>query len=308
VKGLAACALLLTLVATCMAMALAAALGAATPSSAAGAPDGSCGWSALGRKDIPLAYQAIYAAAAATERLDCAILAAIGRVETDHGRLDAPGVTSGTNGSGAAGPCQFLIPTWELSGIGDGGDVYDPRDCVPAMARYLKKGGAPGNYHAAILSYNHADWYVQLVLSWADRYRGDALPVPSAPADLATSMTPKEIIDTVVLPLAAACCDIRRTPAENDAANAVHGPTTTGGHSDHQGPPDVAWAADMSNGTSPTPEMDKLAETLAQTFGMPWAGSGVTATHVAGFRVQMLYKTDIGGNHFGHVHLGVRRD
>ena len=117
--------------------------------------------------------------------------------------------------------------------------------------------------------------------------------------------TPKHIIDTIVLPIAQQS-GINRTSAENDAANARHGPTNTGNRSDHQGPGNVAWAADISNGSSPTPEMDKLARTLAKRFDIPWSGSGlVNATH-GGYRYQLIYRTTQGGNHFNHVHFGVR--
>jgi hypothetical protein len=117
--------------------------------------------------------------------------------------------------------------------------------------------------------------------------------------------TPKHIIDRIALPIAQQC-GINRTVAENDAANARHGPTNTGGTSDHQGPGHVAWAADISNGGSPTPEMDKLARALAQRFDIPWSGSGlVNATH-GGYRYQLIYRTMQGGNHFNHVHFGVK--
>jgi hypothetical protein len=117
--------------------------------------------------------------------------------------------------------------------------------------------------------------------------------------------TPKHIVDTIALPIARSC-GINRTTAENDAANARHGLTVTGGRSDHQGPPTVAWAADISNGGSPTPEMDRLARRLAQRFGIDWRGSGlVNATH-SGYRFQLIYRTYVGGNHFNHVHFGVR--
>ena len=116
---------------------------------------------------------------------------------------------------------------------------------------------------------------------------------------------PKHIIDTIVLPIAWEC-GINRTVAMNDAGNAAHGTTNTGNRSDHQGPPHVAWAADISNGGSPTPEMDKLARSLAQRFGIPWSGSGlVNATH-GGYRYQLIYRTNQGGNHFNHVHFGVK--
>jgi Domain of unknown function (DUF1906)/Putative peptidoglycan binding domain len=117
--------------------------------------------------------------------------------------------------------------------------------------------------------------------------------------------TPKHIIDAIVLPIAEAC-GIRRTPAENDAANARHGPTISGSLSDHQGPPARAWAADISNGGSPTPEMDRLARRLAERFNINWPGFGLhSATH-SGYRFQLIYRTHEGGNHFNHVHFGVK--
>ena len=117
--------------------------------------------------------------------------------------------------------------------------------------------------------------------------------------------TPEHIIDNIVLPIAPKC-GIHRTPAENDAANARHGATNTGGRSDHQGPGNVAWAADMSNGSSPTPEMDKLARALAQRFDIPWNGSGLVNAVHGGYRYQLIYRTMTGGNHYNHVHFGVR--
>ena len=52
--------------------------------------------------DIPADYLALYRAAAPhCPGLDWSILAAIGKVETNHGRLDAPGVSAGENASGA---------------------------------------------------------------------------------------------------------------------------------------------------------------------------------------------------------------
>jgi hypothetical protein len=87
------------------------------------------------------------------------------------------------------------------------------------------------------------------------------------------------------------------------AANAAHGPTVSGGRSDHQGPPDVAWAADISNGET-TPEEDDLAQAISEAFDIPWNGSGlVTVTH-GGYQLQLIYRTMEGGNHFTHVHFG----
>jgi membrane-bound lytic murein transglycosylase B len=50
----------------------------------------------------------------------------------------------------------------------------NPYDAVPAAALYLCRAGATQGeqgLYDAIFSYNHADWYVKLVLDLAARYR-----------------------------------------------------------------------------------------------------------------------------------------
>jgi hypothetical protein len=116
--------------------------------------------------------------------------------------------------------------------------------------------------------------------------------------------SPKHVIDSIVLPLAKKC-GITKTVAENDAANARHGATVNGGLSDHQGPPDQRWATDISNGSSPTPEMDCHAEAVAKRFGIPWTGSGAVSRTQGAYRVQLIYRSTVGGNHYNHTHTGV---
>ena len=100
---------------------------------------------------------------------DWYILAAVGKVETNHGE------NMGPSSAGAMGPMQFMPSTWESSGVDGNGDgvanVMDPRDAIPAAAKYLKTGGAPKDWYAALYSYNHADWYVKKVLGVAEGYR-----------------------------------------------------------------------------------------------------------------------------------------
>ena len=133
--------------------------------------------SAFAREDIPPAYYALYRAAAARFGLDWTILAAIGRVECDHGRDPAPACTveGQFNSAGAGGPAQFLVSTWRRYGISatDTGvpDMWNPADAIFGMANYLRACGAPGDYPQAIYGYNHAWWYVADVLGWARRYR-----------------------------------------------------------------------------------------------------------------------------------------
>ena len=72
-------------------------------------------------------------------------------------------------------------------------------------------------------------------------------------------------------------------------------------------PHGLAWAADMSNGGSPTPQMDRLARALAQEFRIPWSGSGAVSSTTGRYRFQLIYRSNVGGNHFNHVHFGVKR-
>ncbi|WP_280489723.1 bifunctional lytic transglycosylase/C40 family peptidase [Nocardia carnea] len=123
--------------------------------------------------------------------LDWSILAAIGKIETDHGRSPLPGVTSGENFAGAAGPMQFLAPTFDSvttrHPLPPGGAMppsrYNPHDAIHAAAHYLCDSGAPGDLNAAIFAYNHADWYVRDVLAQADRYSTHATTPPPGSGD-----------------------------------------------------------------------------------------------------------------------------
>jgi len=91
-------------------------------------------------------------------------------------------------------------------------------------------------------------------------------------------------------------------------ANAAHDVQTTSGNtSDHKGPPDFAWAADFSNGNAPTPQMDALAATIAGAFSIPWQGSGLVSAGNAEYRLQLIYRTCGGGDHWNHVHFGVKK-
>jgi hypothetical protein len=63
--------------------------------------------------DIPADYLALYRQAATVcPGLDWTILAAIGKIETNHGRSPLPGVRSGENQSRAGGTMQFLKNTF----------------------------------------------------------------------------------------------------------------------------------------------------------------------------------------------------
>lgn len=149
-------------------------------------------------------------------RLDWAVLAGIGQVESDHARggsLTADGATvepivgPALDGNGfaaipdsdggrldgdprwdrAVGPMQFLPTTWAVWGT-DGNDdtVADPHnmyDAVLSAGRYLCTGGRdlsdPQQLRTAVLSYNRSDTYADTVLAWIDYYRGAPPPDPA---------------------------------------------------------------------------------------------------------------------------------
>lgn len=106
------------------------------------------------------------------------LLAGIMKVETDFGRLNAAGVTSGANPWGASGFMQIgtggaagnTWATYATDGNEDGRkDVYDPADAVPGAAKKLRADGFP-DVHKALFAYNHAEWYVQKAQEYARSY------------------------------------------------------------------------------------------------------------------------------------------
>ena len=155
---------------------------------------------------IPADYLADYQKAGAAYGIPWTVLAGIGTVESNNGQSGLPGVHSGTNAFGAAGPMQFGVggaagDTWggapvhpatqHTGGYGIDGDhdgvvdVYDPADAIPSAASFLQAHGAPGNLQAALFSYNHSSQYVSQVLSWAARYAaGGAQAISAASSPL----------------------------------------------------------------------------------------------------------------------------
>ena len=119
-------------------------------------------------------YVQIYKAAAKRYGFaeDWYILAAVGKVESDHG------ANMGPSSAGAMGPMQFLPSTWAQYGVDGNGDgeanIMDPEDAIPAAASYLVAGGAPDDWYAALYTYNRAGWYVREVLGVAEAYRRQA--------------------------------------------------------------------------------------------------------------------------------------
>ena len=152
-------------------------------------------------KAIPADYLYWYKKVGQQYGVPWTILAGIGTVESDNGQTTLPGVHSGANAFGAAGPMQIGIrgaagnvwgglpvhPAGEVvNGVAtdeDGGptaSVYDPADAIAGAARYLLEFDVQTNPSAAIFAYNHLQSYVQSVLFYAGAYAGGNFSVVSA--------------------------------------------------------------------------------------------------------------------------------
>ena len=160
-----------------------------------------------------LAYQraeAVLGKADPSCQLSWELIAAIGRVESDHGRYGGnilardgrskPGIygirLDGSHGTAlikdtddggydhdpvydrAVGAMQIVPGTWEIVGVdGDGDGVRDPQDIDDsslAAAVYLCAGdndlSTAAGQRSAVFNYNHSEAYVDLVLSIMNAY------------------------------------------------------------------------------------------------------------------------------------------
>jgi cell wall-associated NlpC family hydrolase len=172
--------------------------------SAQGGPSSQPSASTVASNSIPANYLALFQAAGKKYGVPWVILAGIGKVESDDGQSDLPGVHSGANAFGAAGPMQIGIGgaagnEWggapvhpaseQVNGVatdadGDGiASVYDPADAIAGAAKYLVEHGVQSDPAAAIFAYNHSDSYVQLVLSYAATYAQGGYSVSAVSED-----------------------------------------------------------------------------------------------------------------------------
>ena len=124
---------------------------------------------------IPPTVLALYKQAADAYGLPWPLLAGIGMEETNHGRNNT------TSSAGAQGLMQFMPATFAAYGV-DGNhdghiDITNDADSIYSAAHYLTALGAhteDNGIRRAIYGYNHALWYVNDVLTYAQYYATQA--------------------------------------------------------------------------------------------------------------------------------------
>lgn len=224
------------------------------------------------------------------------LLAGIGRVESDHGRfagavlhsdglstpqiigipLDGHGTalirdTDGGAMDGdpvydrAVGPMQFIPSTWAGWGV-DGNydgrvDPFNIFDAAAAAGAYLCAAGGDlttaGGQVTAILSYNHSDDYVKLVMSLERLYASGAgivVPVAADPRRVRHAPAPLPPVDpgTPRGALAAPTADPSRSATSSTVAAAS---TTVASSSDTStDPAPTTSSASTSDTTTPAPD------------------------------------------------------
>lgn len=106
------------------------------------------------------------------------VLGAINKIESNFGQ------NMGPSSAGALGWMQFIPDSWMRWGMDADGngiaDPWNPEDAVYAAARYLAAAGAHEDIERAVFAYNHAQWYVDDVMSLAAVFGDDTLGVGSS--------------------------------------------------------------------------------------------------------------------------------
>jgi hypothetical protein len=245
-------------------------------------------------------------------------------------------------GTGGAAGDEFDQVKVDANGDGSAG-THDPADAIAMAARVLLDNKeAPRNvsldaYRSAVRAYNGAgpaaEAYADRVLADAHAYANDNFATASAittgtgcaNAGLAGSGIPGKVIvaaganrpgvalQPITLRYVAAMAGLYGKPIVISTGTNHDQHTVDGTISDHWDgqAADLAMAANA--GTDGGPVGDALMAACLQIAGEPprraWSearAGGLYTLYRAGLRIQCIWKTFAGGDHYTHVHVGVR--
>jgi cell wall-associated NlpC family hydrolase len=145
---------------------------------------GQSGPSVAALADIPPDYLNLYQQAGIEFAIPWQLLAAVGRVESDHGRNPNSWTP---NAAGAVGPMQFEPETFAEYSWATGSahpNIDDPHDAIFTAAAMLVANNGRSDPRAALYAYNHAYWYVDEVLNWVAIYTSESTGSTGGLADI----------------------------------------------------------------------------------------------------------------------------
>ena len=225
--------------------------------------------------------------------IDWALLAGIGREESDHGRfggavlhtdgtstprivgpaldgkhwdyIPAPADGMALDGDAvyahALGPMQFIPSTWAEYGVdgnGDGkADIFNIYDAALTAARYLCAAGGdlrtPAGQTRAVLAYNHNNQYLAQVLALAQAYRTGVTVSGIPVGDLTGALPPVQSGGSTPPANPGGPTAVEQPSAGSQKTAPSGSHTPTGGTSSTSGPGSSTSGSTPTRSASPTP-------------------------------------------------------
>jgi hypothetical protein len=221
---------------------------------------------------------------------------------------------------------------YALDGDGDGvADIMNAKDSVPATARFLcaNGGGNPATLVQAIYAYNHAWWYVfggttdtgqpfEGVLPLAQKLAANGSIAGTAVGNGEVLFSPGanfpgQPVTPETIGFLQVVAGLYGKPLICTTGTSHSYLTVDGLVSDHADGHACDFGMAANGGTDDGPLGDALDTACLVAAGDPpqvaaqeaIIGGLYTREH-NGLRIQCIWKTDQGGNHHNHVHVGAR--
>lgn len=291
--------------------------------------------------EIPATYLRLYEEAGRRYAIAWPFLAAIGWIESRHGqdplaRQVNPSGCVGPMELGIGGACGDFVAEWGVDANGDGRvDPRNPADAIFTAAHGLRDGkGLPplgsataADYHAAACGYYGAcAGYADVVLARAAAYGGpDWLTSPGTEGGVGCAAAQGGMGTVRIapganrpgVPLSTATISFLRRVAAivghpiTVTTGSNHSKYTVDGLiSDHWDGHAADFGIDANGGVAGgdaicTAGLIAAGDPAAKA-GAECRRGGLYTRYRDGLRIQVIWKTYEGGDHFDHVHIGAR--